>query len=185
MSVEQALQQRRSQREFAAAPLELRDVSQLLWAAQGVTDARGYRTAPSAGALAPLELFLVAGNVTGLVAGIYRYERQSHSLVALRAAELRPQLAAAALGQAAVRDAPALLVIAAVYPRTQSRYGAKAERFVHIEAGHAAQNVYLQCTARGLSTVLIGAFDETKLRETLGLPADHTPLGLMPFGHAR
>jgi SagB-type dehydrogenase family enzyme len=185
MSVEQALQQRRSVREFAAAPLVLGEVSQVLWAAQGVTDPRGWRTAPSAGALAPLELYLVAGRVAGLPAGVYRYRPEAHALVAIRAGEFGPPLAAAALGQAAVREAPAVLVIAAVYQRTRDRYGSKAERFVHIEAGHVAQNVYLQCTARGLATVLVGAFDEPKLREVLGLPVDHAPLGLMPFGHRR
>lgn len=185
MPVEQALLQRRSNREFAAAPLGLKEVSQVLWAAQGVTDPRGLRTAPSAGALAPLELYLVAGNVTGLPAGLYRYHPESHALFAIRAGELRPQLAAAALGQSVIRDAPAALVIAAEVQRTRNRYGDRAERYVHIEVGHAAQNVYLQCTASGLGTVLIGAFDDLKMREALGLPAEQVPLGLMPIGRKR
>ena len=185
MSVEQALQQRRSQREFAALPLRLDDVSQLLWAAQGVTHGPGYRTAPSAGALAPLEVYLVAARVTGLASGVYRYQPPTHALLAVRAGDRRAQIAAAAHGQPALRDAPALLVIAAVYPRTVARYGSRGERYVHMEAGHAAQNVYLQCAARGLATVLVGAFDDAALREALGLPADHVPLALMPVGHPR
>ena len=185
MTVEQALHQRRSRREFAAAPLSLADVSQVLWAAQGVTDPRGWRTAPSAGALAPLEVYLVAGRVAGLPPGEYRYLPQAHALLPIGPGELRAELATAALGQAAVREAPAVLVIAAVVQRTQTRYGSRAERFVHLEAGHASQNVYLQCTARGLATVFVGAFDDLKLRAVLGLPADQVPLGLMPFGRAK
>jgi SagB-type dehydrogenase family enzyme len=185
LSVEQALQQRRSRREFAASPLNLSDVSQVLWAAQGVTHPKGYRTAPSAGALAPLEVYLVAGSVTDLPAGVYRYQAQAHALVVVRSGELRAQLAAAALGQAAIREAPAVLVIAAVYQRTLNHYGSRGERYVHMEAGHAAQNVYLQCTARGLATVLVGAFDDLKVRDALTLPSDHAPLALMPFGRMR
>jgi SagB-type dehydrogenase family enzyme len=185
MPVEQALLQRRSVREFAAAPLGLNELSQVLWAAQGVTDPRGLRTAPSAGALAPLELYLVAGNVTDLPAGLYRYHAASHALLAIRAGELRPRLAAAALGQPAIRAAPAVLVIAAEVQRTRNRYGDRAERYVHVEVGHAAQNVYLQCTASGLGTVLIGAFDDLEMREVLRLPAEQLPLGLMPIGRKR
>lgn len=183
MSVEQALQQRRSRREFAAAALSLQDVAQVLWAAQGVTDASGRRTAPSAGARAPLELYLVVGQVTGLRPAVYRYDARAHALLAFRGGDLRPALAAAAAGQNWMRDAPALLLITAVLSRTQARYGNRAERYVHLEAGHAAQNVYLQCTARGLATVFVGVFDEALLRRTLSLPAEQTPLGLMPFGH--
>lgn len=185
MPLEQALQQRRSIREFAAVPLSLGQVSQLLWAAQGVTSPAGLRTAPSAGALAPLELYLVAGQVDGLPPGLYRYAPESHALSAIRPGELRAQLAAAALGQSALRTAPAALVIAADVQRTRSRYGDRAERYVQVEVGHVAQNVYLQCTASGLGTVLIGAFDDLKARETLGLPAAQVVLGLMPVGRPR
>ncbi|MDP1900361.1 MAG: SagB/ThcOx family dehydrogenase [Rubrivivax sp.] len=181
-SVEEALQQRRSVRSFAVAALDLQDVAQLLWAAQGVTHPEGHRTAPSAGALRPLVVYLVAGNVAGLAPGVYRYQPQEHALVLTQPADARGRLASAALGQASVRDAPAVLVIAAVYARTAQKYGARAERYVHIEVGHAAQNVYLQATARGLGTVLVGAFDDLKVREALGLPADHASLGLMPLG---
>jgi SagB-type dehydrogenase family enzyme len=185
MPLEQALQQRRSIREFGAVPLTLGELSQLLWAAQGVTDPRGLRTTPSAGALAPLELYVVAGRVSGLAAGLYRYQPGAHALDAVKVGELRPQLAAVALGQTALLAAPAVLVIAAEPQRTRSRYGERAERYVQIEVGHAAQNVYLQCTASGLATVLIGAFDDRALRDTLGLPAALVPLGLMPVGRPR
>jgi SagB-type dehydrogenase family enzyme len=185
MSVEQALQQRRSRREFSAEALSLQDVAQVLWAAQGVTDPSGHRTAPSAGARAPLELYLVVGQVTGLPPGVYRYDARAHALLAIHDGDLRAPLAVAAAGQTWMRDAPALLLIAAVLSRTQARYGNRGERYVQLEAGHAAQNVYLQCTARGLATVFVGAFDESLLRQTLSLPAEQTPQGLMPFGRRR
>jgi SagB-type dehydrogenase family enzyme len=185
MPVEQALQRRRSVRRFAGRPLALADVAQLLWAAQGVTDARGHRTAPSAGALYPLEVWLVAGTVDGLAAGAYPYRPAEHALARGAAGDLRAALAAATRGQPWVADAPALLVIAADVARTSPRYGDRAERYVQIEAGAAAQNVCLQCAARGLATVCVGAFDEARLREPLGLPAERMVLALMPVGHPR
>jgi SagB-type dehydrogenase family enzyme len=185
VSVEKALRQRRSVREFAAAPLTFQDVAQLLWAAQGVTHPKGFRTAPSAGALAPLDIYLVAGDVTGLPAGLYRYLPSGHALAAILRNDLRGQLLEAALGQFAVGQAPALLVIAGTYQRTAGRYGNRAERYVHMEAGHVSQCVYLQATARGLATVLIGAFDDQKVHEALSLPTDQAPLALMPVGRLR
>ena len=182
MSVEEALHQRRSVRTFAAAPLDLQVVSQILWAAQGVTNAEGYRTAPSAGALYPLVVYVVAGNVAGLAPGAYRYQPQEHALVLVRSGDLRGRLAAAALEQASIRDAPAVLVIAADDRRTAQKYGDRARRYVDIEVGLVAQNVYLQATACGLGTVLVGAFEDPKVAEVLGLPASQLPLGLMPLG---
>lgn len=185
MSVEEALHQRRSVRNFVAGPLGLADVGQLLWAAQGVTHPQGLRTAPSAGALQPLIVYLVAGHVTGLPAGVYQYDPNAHALILTRPGDLRGALSASALGQRSVRDAPAVLVIAADPRRTAQKYGPRAQRYVHIEVGHAAQNVYLQATARRLGTVLVGSFDDPKARDVLGLPADHSPLALMPFGRGR
>jgi SagB-type dehydrogenase family enzyme len=185
MPVEEALEQRRSIREFSRDGLELEDVSQLLWAAQGVTGRRGYRAAPSAGALYPLEIYVVAGDVAGLSPGVYRYRPDKHDLVLVADGDRRKPLASAALDQGWVRRAPAVLVIAAVYERTMAKYGERGRRYVHMEVGHAAQNVYLQATARGLGTVMVGAFDDDEVRKVLGLPADHEPLGIMPVGHGR
>lgn len=185
LSVEEALQQRRSVRTFSDASLGLEDVAQVLWAAQGVTRPSGYRTTPSAGALQPLVIYLVAGKVAGLTPGVYRYEPSEHALVLTQTGDLRGVLAASALGQRSVQEAPAVVVIAADYQRTAHKYGDRAQRYVHMEAGHAAQNVYLQATARGLGTVLVGSFNDLKSREVLGLPASHTPLGLMPLGRGR
>jgi SagB-type dehydrogenase family enzyme len=162
--------------------LTLASVGQLLWAAQGVTSSTGERTAPSAGALYPLEIFLAAGTVDGLAAGVYRYSPQDHALRLHLADDRRRELAAAALEQSAVEDASAVLVIAAVYARTARKYGTRAERYVHIEVGHAAQNVYLQAQALGLGTVIIGAFDDEAVGRVLELDPAEASLALMPVG---
>ena len=185
VSVEAALQQRRSVRQFATGPLELADVAQLLWAGQGVTHPDGLRTAPSAGALHPLELYLVAGEVTDLPAGVYRYRPRDHRLVPVAPRDVRRPLAAAALQQSWIADAPAVLVITGVRERTARKYGSRAERYVHMEVGHAAQNVYLQAEADGLATTMVGAFDDERLQDVLGLPADHEPLAVLPLGRPR
>ncbi|MHC4472871.1 MAG: SagB/ThcOx family dehydrogenase [Planctomycetota bacterium] len=182
VSVEKALAGRRSVRAYGEGPLTLAEVSQLLWAAQGVTNPRGFRTAPSAGALYPLEVYLVAANVTGLPAGVYRYRPREHDLTKVLDGDRRAELAAAALRQTAIEDGAAVLVIAAVYERTAKKYGDRAVRYVHMEVGHAAQNVYLQAGALGLGTVMIGAFHDDKVRKVLGMGEDERPLGIMPVG---
>lgn len=184
ITLEQALAQRRSVREYAAEPLSLADIAQLLWAAQGVTDDRGYRTAPSAGALYPLRVYVVVGNVTGLDSGIYRYLPDAHTLLRTGTSDVREELTRAALNQRSVTFGAACLVITGRYELTATRYGERAERYVHMEAGHAAQNVYLACAALELGTVAIGAFDET-VRDVLALPNSETPLYLMPVGRLK
>lgn len=197
-SVEQALSARRSIREFAEDSLALDQIAQLLWAAQGVTAAvgkpamwrdewgpwrGGVRTAPSAGALYPLEVYLVAGHVAGLAAGLYRYVPGDHALERLRTGDLRRGLAEVALRQAAIANAPAALVITGVYQRSAAKYGERATRYVHIEVGAVGQNVYLQAETLGLGTVFIGAFRDEAVQVALGLPADHEPFAIMPVGH--
>jgi len=162
MSVEQAIGSRRSLRHYSGS-LELADVSQLLWAAQGVTHPDGYRVAPSAGALYPLEIYLVVGKVAGLTAGVYRYRPAEHDLIQLGTADLRRQLASAAYGQSFMQTAAAVFVITGVYERTRKTYGQRARRYVYMEVGHAAQNVYLQAVARGLGTLILGAFDDAQV----------------------
>lgn len=184
-AVERALALRRSIREFAPAPLPLAAVSQLLWAAQGVTHPDGLRTAPSAGALHPLEVYLVAGAVTGLEPGVYRYEPKRHRLFLQSAGDVRAGVVDATLGQDWVAEAPAIVVLAGVYQRTARKYRARAPRYVHMEMGHAAQNVYLQATALGLGTTLVGAFRDDELAQVLGLPKRVEPLGLLPVGTPR
>lgn len=177
ISLEQVLAERRSVREFTEEPLTLDDLSQLFWAAQGITAGWGGRTAPSAGALYPLEVYAVTRD------GLCHHLPEGHRAELLRSEDLREPLAAAALGQSAVADAPAVLVIAAVLRRTEVKYGERAERYVHLEAGHVAQNVLLQAVALGLGGVPIGAFSDRQVQRALALPADHEPLYLIPLGH--
>ncbi len=180
LSLEEALARRRSVREFDATPLTTAELGQLLWAAQGITHERGFRTAPSAGALYPLEIYVVTGD------GIFHYEPQGHRLTQLSSGDSRKPLQGAALGQEAVGQAPAVFVIAAVYERTAKKYGAdRSPRYVHLEAGHAAQNLLLEAVALGLGAVPIGAFDDEEVQQVLGLPADHRPLYLIPAGRPK
>ncbi len=185
VSVEQALDQRRSVRDFAPEPLPLAAVSQILWAAQGITDPSGLRSAPSAGALYPLEIHLVAGAVSGLEPGVYRYDPHGHRLVAGARGDRRAALARAALGQDWIADAPAIVLVTAIHQRTTRKYGDRATRYVHMEAGHAAQNVYLQAVSLGLGTTMVGAFRDGEVARAVDLPGREEPLGLLPIGKPR
>ncbi len=180
-TLQQLLRLRRSNRKFEDAPLSLSEIGQLLWAAQGITH-QGHRTTPSAGALYPLELYLVAGQVEGIEAGIYRYSPKSHRLNQTADGDRRKRLTRAAMWQSWIKDAAAVVVFAAVYERTTWKYGKRGVRYVHIEVGHAAQNLHLQVEALGLGTTAVGAFDDKKLANLLQLPADTEPLLLMPVG---
>lgn len=183
LSTEEALEQRRSVRSYLDEPLEIEWIGQLLWAAQGITDeARGFRTAPSAGATYPLEIYLAAGKVNGLQAGFYRYVPDDHSLVMVIETDIRDELAGAALGQSPVREAPASIIIAADYDRTAQRYRDRAVRYVHMEAGHAGQNICLQAISCGLGTVIIGAFHDDQVKAVLDLPGNLDPLTIIPVG---
>jgi len=181
-SVEQALRLRRSGRTFAEKPLQLSEVAQLLWSAQGITSRDGLRTAPSAGALYPLEIYLVAGSVNDLPVGVWHYLPDNHRLEQLNDTDIRNPLAHAALDQAWIREAAAVVVFAAVYERTTRKYGKRGIRYVHIEAGHAAENLFLQAVSLDLNTVIVGAFRDDAIRNVLKLPPDHVPLILMPVG---
>jgi SagB-type dehydrogenase family enzyme len=177
VSLEEAFAARRSLRTFAQRPLDQAQLGQLLWAAQGITGAGGRgRTAPSAGALYPLELYVATAE------GLFRYEPRAHSLERRLARDPRPELAKAALGQESVRQAPAVFVISGVEARTRAKYGARARRYVHLEAGHAGQNLLLQAAALGLGAVPVGAFEDDQVRRVLSLPAGEAPLYLIPVG---
>lgn len=182
LSVEAALAQRRSVRDYDRGALSLSDVSQLLFAVQGVTSPNGYRAAPSAGALFPLEVVLVAGEVADLAAGIYRYDPGLHSLRQVEDGDQRERLRSVALNQSCVGDAPAVIAIAAVYERTTGKYGARGRQYVHMEVGAAAENAYLQAESLDLGTVFIGAFDDQGVRDVLALADDEEPLCLLPVG---
>lgn len=187
VSVEEALNRRYSVREFQDRPVELSKVSQLLWACggkrlDGVTGAT--RTYPSAGACYPLEVYLVAGMVDGVEPGVYRYNHKKHRLELVLAGDVRLMLARSALGQKFIAEAPASIIITAVYKRTVRVYGERGYlRYVPMDAGHAAQNIYLESVALGLGTVAVGAFIDSKVSAVIGIERDETPLYIFPFGY--
>lgn len=212
MSLEEALAKRRSCRQFADQPLTLTQLGQLLWAAQGRTDPRGFRTAPSAGALYPLEVYLVAENVTGLDPGIYHYRitrrtltlglgisskqglvtesglRQSpHGLKKIKEGRFRQALQQVCLDQAVIGAAPVNIILAADYARTAKKYGSRAERYVHIETGHVGQNICLQAQTLNLGACTVGAFSDSRLKALLAIAQDPRyviPVGV-PLGKSR
>jgi SagB-type dehydrogenase family enzyme len=193
VSLEETIQRRRSVRRYRREPLDLFQLSQILWAAQGITGTRGFRAAPSAGATYPLEIFVFVGKqgITAseakqppeeLQAGIYHYEVDSHSLSLHTSGDLRLDLARAALDEEFIVKAPVDIVICALYHRTSYRYGRRGERYVHMEVGHAGENIHLQAVALGLATVEVGAFHDEEVRKILGLDEQIKPLYIMPVG---
>lgn len=181
-SVEKALKERRSKRSYRNEPLTLKEVSQILWAAQGITEANEFRTSPSAGALYPLELYVVAGNVNDLPDGIYRYKPHENELAMVVTGDKRAELFSLALYQPSIKNAPAVIVFSAVYERTTKKYGERGIRYVHMEVGHAAQNIYLQAVSLNLGTVAIGAFDDEDVKKLLKMGDKEVPLYIMPIG---
>ncbi len=181
--VEEALAGRRSVRSFTDEAPSLPELSALLWAAQGMTSDRGFRTAPSAGATYPLTVFAVVGEGGPLEAGVWEYLPEEGSVERILGGDVRDDLQAAALGQAWVGDAPLSLVIAGEYERTTGVYGDRGVMYVHMEAGHASQNVYLMCESLGLGTVCVAAFRDEELASAIGLPEELSPLYVMPVGH--
>jgi len=180
MSVEEALQKRRSRREFTDQALTLEQLGQLLWAAQGQTHRWGYRTAPSAGALYPMELYAVVGKVEGLEAGLYHYEVAEHGLKRLKSGDLRKALQRACLGQGMIGTGPVSIVMAAEYERTAKKYRSRAKQYVHMEVGHIGQNIYLQAESLGLGTCAVGAFSDSQVKDLLGIAEE--PVYVMPVG---
>ena len=182
VSLEQSLLARRSTRSYTGESLSLREISQLLWAAQGVTNPQGHRTAPSAGGLYPLELYVIAGNVSDLEPGVYQYLPGQHGLAQLAKGDIRADLSEVALSQAWVKEGAISIVVTAIYERTTVKYGDRGIQYVHMEAGHAAQNLCLQATALGLGLVTVGAFHEDEMINLLELSDDEVPLYVIPVG---
>ncbi len=182
-SLESALRSRRSCRRFAQRSLALQSVAQLLWAGQGITDERGFRTAPSAGALYPLKIYLVAGRNRDLAEGVYHYRPAKHDLVRVKAEDARSALSRAALSQPAVKEAAAVFVITSVMARITGKYGKRGVAYAYMEAGHVAQNILLETESLGLGAVPIGAFDNAAVSRVLGLDKKETPIYLIPVGH--
>jgi SagB-type dehydrogenase family enzyme len=185
MSVEEALQKRRTVRSFASRSLSLAQISQLLWSCQGITDPRGLRAAPSAGATYPLELYLVAGErgAAALPPGIYRYHPKEHALELTLKGDHRAPVARACLSQSWMAEAPVMAVIAAEFRRCTQRYGDRGVMYTHMEVGHAGENLFLQAEALGLAAGIVGAFEDKALHLVLKLPKDHVPLLVMPVGY--
>ena len=178
ISLEYTIEKRRSVRRFKGDDLTLKQIGQLLWAAQGITDKRrGFRTAPSAGALYPMELYVVKKD------GLYHYLPQSHQIERLRDKDLRRELSEAALGQKCVLDAPVDIIICAVFERVTSKYGRRGIRYTHIEAGHIAQNIHLQAVSLGMGSVPIGAFLDEEVINILNLPEREKPLYIIAVGY--
>ncbi|MCK4662274.1 MAG: SagB/ThcOx family dehydrogenase [Bacteroidales bacterium] len=194
ISLEETLLKRRSVRDFKNKPISISDISQILWAAYGITKEienspaflrGGLKTAPSAGALYPLEIYLVAGEIEKLEKGIYKYLPEKHALKLIIKGDFREELYRSALNQKMIKDAPANIVYSAVYERTTNKYGERGKkRYVCMDLGHSAQNVYLQATALGLGTCAIGAFNDDRVKTTINMPAEEEPLYIMPIGWA-
>ena len=182
VGVEKAIKERRSVREYKDERLSLAEVAQLLWAAQGVTGPDGLRAAPSAGALYPLEVYVVVGMVEELDPGVYKYKAEGHRLVEVVKGDKREQLMQAALNQAWIKKAPAIIVLAGVNERTTVKYGERGVKYVQMEAGHVGQNIYLQAVALNLGTAVVGAFGDEQVKELLGMIEEEEPLYLMPVG---
>lgn len=185
LSVEEALWKRRTVRSYSAEALTLAQLGQLCWAAQGINRPPDHRTAPSAGAFYPLELYIVVGDsgVTGLAAGVYKYLTIGHSLSLVRSGDKRSELRTAGYTQSFFATSPVTLVLTGVYSRTTGKYGDRGIRYVHMEAGHAAQNVLLQAAGLGLNVGIAGAFRDEVLKKVVSAAADETPLYLLPVGH--
>jgi SagB-type dehydrogenase family enzyme len=185
VSVEEALQIRRSNREFANRPLELAQISQLLWAADGINNPQGKRTAPAARAAYAIDLYVVVGGrgVTNLAPGIYRYLVADNALELVAKGEFRAAVAKACNSQAWIEKAPVLVAITGDYARCAVKNGPKAQMFTHMEAGFVAQNLFLQVGALGLGSGIVGGFNDKALAQALKLSQNDTPLLVMPLGY--
>ncbi len=185
VSLEEAMTRRRTVRSFLPNAIDLSELSQLLWSANGLVDPSGRRTIPSAGALYPLEVYVAVGQggVKGLEGGVYRYVIEDHALKKTLNGDVRKALAQASLWQMWMADAPITCVLCAEYRRTTVKYRERGLRYVMMEVGHAAQNLFLQAVCLGLGAGIVGAFYDEEVKSVLGLPEDHEPLLLMPVGH--
>jgi len=190
ISVEEALYKRRSIRNFKDKELTLEEISQLLWAAYGTTLVKygiHFKTAPSAGALYPLEIYLSVNKGNNVLKpGLYKYSSEKHSLKEIISRNITKELSQAAYQESMILEAPITIIITAIYEKTERRYGSRGrERYVCLDAGHVGQNIYLQAVALNLATCAIGAFDDNKVIQTLNLPKNETPLYIFPIGYPK
>ncbi len=176
--LDKALKERRSIRSFSEDGLNLDMVSQLLWAAQGVTDDNGHRTAPSAMARYPLEVYLLAENVTGMPTGVYRYIPADHSLAIIKQDEVSDYYNASAGFNDWVKTAPAIFIVTGAL----NSNGQDSSRWVYVEAGAAAENLLLEVVSLDLAATYTAGFNATKIEELLGLPEEEVSIGVIPVG---
>lgn len=189
MSLEQAIGSRRSCREFLESPVKIDDLSLLLWSAQGITGSDGQKSAPSAGAQYPMEIYLAVANVSGLVTGTYQYSSHHHSLFQIDEKDSRTTLCEAALDQQPwVSDAAIVIVLTADLLSMQNHFreqpprGLRGERYVYLESGAIAQNLQLQATSINLGAVIVGGFDDEAVASELNLPNSIKPTALICIG---
>ena len=182
ISIEKALLARRSVRSYKNEPFSLAELSQILWAAQGITGDYGFRTAPSPGALYPIEIYIATGNVTDIKNGVYKYMPHEHELKLMFEGDKRSHLASAALGQDCINSGAAVIVISAIYERVTKKYMERGIRYTHIEIGHVAQNIYLQSVSLNLGTVDVGAFYDKEVKRVMRMKDNEEPLLIMPVG---
>lgn len=176
------LVKRKSVRDFGDRPITLRQLSFLLWAAYGLVDSER-RTVPSAGATYPLEVYVAVSRVEGLEPGVYKYVPEEDALELVKEGDVSEELASACLGQEWVRSAPLNIIIAAIPQRTTRYYGRRGIRYVILEAGHAGQNIYLMATELGLGTVAVGAFNDSAVKDALGIGDEVEVLYIFPVGY--
>jgi len=188
ISVEKAIKERRTIRDFKEQSLSLSHVSQLLWAAQGVTDLKeGRRAAPSGGALYPLDIYLIIGEkgIEGMEAGVFQYFPEKHSILQLSKGDRRKEIASASLWQMWMGKAPVIFIITAEYKRITKKYSERGIRYALMEAGHVGQNLFLQAEALGLGAGIVGAFNDADVVKVMGAPTQHEPLLIMPVGYKK
>jgi len=180
ISLEETIEKRRSERSLSGKELTLEQIGQLLWSCQGITDeTRGLRSAPSAGATYPLEVYLVSGD------GFFHYIPETHSIERIKSKDLREELSIACLGQRFVKDAAIDIIMCADFKKTSGHYGKRGENYVYIEVGHAAENLHLQAVALGLGSVPVGAFSDDAVKKLLDLPKDIVPIYVIPVGYVK
>lgn len=179
ISLEETISKRRSVRNFQNKNLSIDQISQLLWSAQGITSKRGFRCAPSAGAIYPMEIYFVSSD------GLFHYIPYEHKIEKIKDGDLRKQLSDAAYGQDFISDAGISIIITCNYEKIMQRYSKRGIRYADMEAGHIAQNIHLQAVSSGLGSCPVGAFDDGSVTKLLQLPKNLTPIYIIPIGYIK
>lgn len=182
LSVEEVLAKRRSVRKYSSSALYIKQISQLLWAAYGITNEEGNRTAPSAGALYPIKIYLVSHHIAGVASGIYEYLPQPHQLIKFKDGDYKKDMYYACLEQNMFLEAAAVIVYSVNYKKVAARYGNRATRYADMDVAHSSQNVYLQAEALGIGTCAVGAFEDDKMQQIIGCDSNYKVIYLMPLG---